>query len=81
MPQGDKLKQPAAVKNAVFDDLGAAAAVICRRQRFECVRVAENGDRLIKAACLIFTRVEIDGGLAANRGINRRKQRCGYLNE
>ena len=54
---GHRVKQLAAGQNAVLHYLCAAAAVVGIGQGLERVRVAENGNGLIKAARLIFAGV------------------------
>src|SRR6516225_4836383 len=60
---------------SVFDDLGIAGAEFASRQRVQKRGIGEDQYRLVKGADQILSMARVDGSLAADRGINLRKQR------
>ncbi len=64
---------------AVFDDFGIARAELAWRQRVEQRGVGQDQHRLMEGADEVLAVIGIDGGLAADRGIDLRKQRGWHL--
>ena len=67
--------------DAVLDDLGEPGAELARRKRAQRARVGQHGDRLMEGADHVLRARVVDGGLAADRGIDLRKQRRRHLHE
>ena len=74
-------KEPFIEKDAILDDLGAAAAVLPLRQGREQRRVTEDQGRLVEAARLILPRGEVDAGLSTHGGVHRGQKARGHLAE
>ena len=57
-------------RNTILDDFGQPGAVFTQRQRGQRVGVDDHQFGLIKRANHVFAERMVDGGLAADRGIN-----------
>ena len=66
-------------EQAVFGDFGVAGAEFALRQHVKQSRVGDNQDRLMESADEVLAVAGVDGGLAADRGIDLRQQRGRHL--
>ena len=72
-------KERGVAEQTVFDDLRIAGAKFPRRQGIERGGVGDHQNRLMEGADEIFAVGGIDGGLAADRGIDLSQQRGRHL--
>src|SRR5262249_31575098 len=72
-------KERAVTKQAEFGNLGIACAKFPLRQCVEQCSVGDHQNRLMKRTDQILSLTRIDSGLAADRGVDLRKQRGRHL--
>ena len=78
-PFNQGIKKSLVSQNSVFDDLGATADELLFRQGFQCLRITQYPDRLIKSADKILALGQINGGFPPDRGIYHGQKRSGDL--
>ena len=66
-------------EQAIFGDLGITGAELARGERVEQRGVGDHQDRLVEGADEILAMARVDGGLAADRGIDLRQERGRHL--
>ena len=74
-------KQHGVVENSILDDLGTAVPENVGRQGIQSVGIAQHQTGLAESPGQVFTCRQINGSLAAYRGIHSGQQGGGYLHE
>ena len=74
-------KEVRIIENTILDDLGTAVPENLPGQGVQGVNVAQHQTGLAEGACQVFPGGKVNGSLAAYRGIHRRQQGGGDLDE
>ena len=81
MLPAQQVQQVPVPDHTVLDDLGTAVGKDVIRESIQGVQVAEDQTGLIEGSGQILAPLQVDGGLAPHRGIHRRQEGGGKLEE